>query len=122
MMGMNNLLKYKLIGEIVALAVIVNEKTPATVFIDFSGHVEWIDITIHRNGWKENQRAEISETIHVNKDRDEITSKGRIEQLKKIKSILSGICIKGKIDLSVLPYEIETIKIKNYSLTEGGLQ
>ena len=118
---MNNLLKYKLIGEIVALAVIVNEKTPATVFIDFSGHVEWINIKIHKNGWEVNKGFDISETIYVKKDSDEKTAKRRIEQLKKIKSVLSGICIKGRIDLSVLPYEIETVQIKSYSLTEGGL-
>lgn len=121
MISMNDLLKYKLIGEIVALAVIVNEKTPATVFIDFMGHVEWIEIKIHQSGWEQCKDYDISEKVYVKKNDDENNTKKRIKQLNKIKAVLSGICIKGNVDLSVLPYETETIKIKKYSLTDGGL-
>lgn len=50
-MKLDNKVKEKVL-KIMELALIKNEKTKNTVFVDFFGHVEWLRVSIYKNGWK----------------------------------------------------------------------
>ena len=40
-------------AEIIQKAVEVSNSTSHDVFVHYSPHVKWIDIVVHRGGWKE---------------------------------------------------------------------
>lgn len=42
-----------LLQKIIAKAYEVNEYTDHTIFLDFSGHVKWLQVKIYIKGWKE---------------------------------------------------------------------
>jgi hypothetical protein len=45
---------YKIIGEIMTLAAIVNDTTKAHVFLEYSGHVKGLCLRVYLNGWESN--------------------------------------------------------------------
>lgn len=50
-MKLDNILKERVI-KIMNLALIKSEKNKNTIFLAFSGHVEWLEISIYENGWE----------------------------------------------------------------------
>ena len=50
-MKLDNILKERVI-KIMNLALIKSEKNKSTIFLAFSGHVEWLEISIYKNGWE----------------------------------------------------------------------
>lgn len=67
----------ELLQKIILKAYKVNENTEHTVFVDFSGHVKWIEINIYLNGWKKNKEKDIELIAYLYEDK-------AIEQLKNI--------------------------------------
>ena len=57
----------ELIKEIMIKACEVNKDTKHTVFITFMGHVEWFNVQIYLNGWKENEEPDINKEIYLDK-------------------------------------------------------
>lgn len=103
---------FKLIGEITALASIINTSTEATVFINFSGHVQLFEIKIYSYGWDSNKDADVIQGVYIDYE-------GSLKKLKKAKQRLVKMALEKKIDLTVLPFEIKTIEIKKYYLSEA---
>lgn len=101
--------KYQIIGEIMALGAIINDKTESDVFLDFQGHVDSLTIRVFLEGWKEGKDNDIYEELYIDKP-------DSFKKLNLIKQRLLKIALEGKIDTSKLPYEIKTIEIKKYRL------
>lgn len=66
----------ELIQKIMLKAYQVNKDTKHTIFLDFSGHVNWIEITIHLNGWMQDVDPEKQLRVHLDK-------KEAMEELQK---------------------------------------
>lgn len=49
----------ELLQKIMLKAYEVNKNTEHTVFVDFMGHVNWFQMHVHLNGWKENSNPDI---------------------------------------------------------------
>ena len=49
----------ELIQKIMLKAYEVNKNTEHTVFVDFMGHVNWFQVQVYLNGWKENSNPDI---------------------------------------------------------------
>jgi len=89
---------YKLVMEIIGLAILVNENTDLCVFVDFSGHIKSIDVRIFPS-----KSEEYTQNIHkiysANSyyaedswmEQDQISSK-----LEEIKGVLSGYLFNSK--------------------------
>ena len=54
----------KKIHKILDLALEKNAEKP-TVFFNFSGHVNWLEIQIHADGWRSGQLADKEYTVRV---------------------------------------------------------
>lgn len=98
----------QLIGEITSLAVLITEKTEADIFVDYAAHVKALSIKVYPKGWSDDE-VFINYNNYLNKDYS-------YAELVKVKRQLIKIVIKGHVDLTKFPYEIETIEIKNYKL------
>lgn len=66
----------ELLQKIIVKAYEVNKNTNHTVFVRFSGHVNWLEVKIFLNGWKEDADEDISYTISLRRD-------NIVEQLQK---------------------------------------
>ena len=62
-MKLDNKTKEKLL-KIMELALIKNEKTKNTVFVDFSGHTNGLRIQIYENGWKAYEKPNYNEVCY----------------------------------------------------------
>ncbi len=105
----------QLIGEITSLAALITINTKTDVFSDYSGHVNKLQISIHNKGWHSNSEADVYQEIDCdihkyNKEKNIYTN------LNKVKAELIKIARKGEVNFSKLPYEIETIEVKRYTL------
>ena len=49
--------KKEIAAELIKKAVEISETTDHDVFVDYSPHVNWIDITIHLHAWKKNTQG-----------------------------------------------------------------
>lgn len=98
----------QLIGEITSLAVLITEKTEIDIFVDYAAHVGELGIRVYPEGWSDDE-VFINYDNYINRD-------SSYAELVKVKRQLIKIAIKGHVDLSKFPYEIETIEIKNYKL------
>jgi len=83
---------YKLVMEIISLAVLINENTELCTFVDFSGHVKSIDVRVFPSKSEEHTQN-VHKIYSVNSyysddswmDGDKVLSK-----LQEIKEVLSG--------------------------------
>ena len=66
----------ELLQKIIVKAYEVNENTNHTIFVRFSGQVNWLTVQIFLNGWKEDADEDIGYTISLRRD-------NIVEQLKK---------------------------------------
>lgn len=67
----------ELLQKIIVKAYEVNENTNHTVFVEFIGHMNWLDVDIYTNGWKRSTSADI-------KYEADLHSEDVLEQLKEI--------------------------------------
>ena len=62
-MKLDNKVKEKVL-KIMELALIKNEKTKNTVFVDFYGHTNELQVQIHENGWKAYEKPNYDEICY----------------------------------------------------------
>nr|WP_315046230.1 hypothetical protein [uncultured Leptotrichia sp.] len=65
-MKLDNILKERVI-KIMNLALIKSEKTKNTIFLSFTGHVEWLEISIYKNGWENSTKVFFKKRIRFYK-------------------------------------------------------
>ena len=53
--------------KIMDLALIKSEKNKNTIFLDFSGHVEWLEISIYKDGWENSTEVFFKKRIKIYK-------------------------------------------------------
>lgn len=58
----------KLVEQIVYRSLMINQRHQNTVFFNFSGHVNWFEISIFLEGWKEGKNPDLEEKISFNID------------------------------------------------------
>lgn len=105
-----------LVGEIQALAYMVNTFTEYAVFVDFSGHVDAIMVSIRES--KENYNKRIVEGRSYVPPFDEdwkVSLEEMSSALNKIKSNLRKILRKNAIPYSRMNFDIE--EVRRYKLT-----
>lgn len=70
---------FEKVQRIISLAMLLNPTetwrkitgSKPTVFIEFSGHVSWLRITINAMGWQTDEKPDYDVTIHLCEDPDE---------------------------------------------------
>ena len=62
-MKLDNKVKEKVL-KIMELALIKNEKTKNTVFVNFYGHANELQVQIHENGWKAYEKPNYNESCY----------------------------------------------------------
>lgn len=80
-----------LIVEIMRLALKVNRETSSDVFLNFSGHVNSIDIEINYDGWEARKDYDLRESFYIDDDKlspDRFEKCGQI--ISKLKELLEG--------------------------------
>lgn len=105
---------YQLIGEIMALATIINSNTKSNVFTRFFGHVNIVVIEIFLHGWEKGKDNDIYEELYIDKP-------DSFKKLNLIKQQLLKIVLENKIDTSKLSYSVETEQIKKYRLLKEAI-
>ncbi|WP_040981025.1 hypothetical protein [Oceanobacillus jeddahense] len=94
--------KSKLMAEITLLAMKLQNETDYAVFVNLSGHVDKMEISICRS--KKNYSNEIANCeFYVNKDYS-------FKRMQEVKEILLAFIEEKKVDVSQLNYDIEEIK------------
>lgn len=102
---------YLLLGEIVILATKVNHWTPFCVFIDYSGHVNTVRISIRRSKKNYNEDVVDSEFEVNNKHPYEWPSRTvSLQELRKKKAFMVEILAKNDI-----PYESAKSELHTYT-------
>lgn len=83
--------KIKMVQNIAKLAIDINDKSNHHVFFYYSGHVDWIDVSVYFNGWNENSITpdfqtiiRFSENVYSPKEQRQLYVE-TIDFLKKIK-------------------------------------
>lgn len=71
----------KLMTEVFELSIRVNSMTPDTVFLHFSGHVDWLELEIHKAQFT-NSTPNFSDTIKT-QDNEIIKLKSWVKILKE---------------------------------------
>ena len=104
----------KLACEIFALALLVNEETDYCVFVDFSGHVDSIEVRFAES--KQNYNKKIFGTdVKTNfLKRYEKNKKDNLAYLKSQRDVMKRVLDEGEIPYEELTEHIE--KIVSYSL------
>lgn len=80
-----------LIVEIMRLALKVNRETISDVFLNFSGHVNSIDIEINYDGWEARKDYDLRESFYIDDDKlspDRFEKCGKI--IAKLEELLEG--------------------------------
>lgn len=57
-----------MLGQIMELSKKVNTEKRATIFVSYSGHVNWIEVNVHLNGWRSNSTPEIMMRAYEDSD------------------------------------------------------
>ena len=84
--------KYKLVMEIISLAVLINENTELCTFVDFSGHVRTISVRVFPSNSDEhvkNINRIYSKDAHY-EDESWMKEGESLTQLQEIKEVLKG--------------------------------
>lgn len=74
----------ELILEIMKLALEKNSRKKNTIFVDFSGHVEWLEIMVFEQGWKADGRPNFKVRVDLNEETAKKELQSIIEYLKQI--------------------------------------
>lgn len=57
----------ELLQKIILKAYQVDKNTKHTIFVQFAGHVKWLEVRIYLNGWEEIRKRDIELTAHLDK-------------------------------------------------------
>lgn len=82
-MKLDNKVKEKVL-KIIELALIKNEKTKNTVFVDFYGHTNELQVQIHENGWKAYEKPNYNEVCYFEHNN---ANEKLYELIKRIKEL-----------------------------------
>lgn len=74
------------IRQIVSLALRVNRETKHHVFVEYSGHVNLIQVTVYEGGWVSGKNSTYQLKIWMNSEDFCLSKLGRI--IAKLKSLL----------------------------------
>lgn len=55
----------ELLQKIILKAYQVNKNTRHTIFVNFMGHVKWLEVQVHLNGWEENKNKDTKLIAHL---------------------------------------------------------
>jgi outer membrane protein assembly factor BamD (BamD/ComL family) len=77
----------ELILEIMKTALEKNQENKNTIFIDYSGHVQLLNIQVYLNGWKDYKQANYTKDLYMSIHPE----KENIEELSKILEFLKGL-------------------------------
>lgn len=77
----------ELILKIIKNSLEINSREKNTAFINYSGHVNELDIRIHKKGWKEYQDADYSKDVYMNNRTSEQIQEELLEILKELDKI-----------------------------------
>ena len=101
--------KLKLMFECIALAVLINEHTDYCVFIDFSGHIDTLDVSIRKN--KDQYQIRLCETemktaylSWYHEDKSDVNA-----WLKAKRDVLKQILDENDIPYDTMDEQIETL-------------
>lgn len=93
--------KSKLMTEIMFLAMKLQNETDHVVFVNLSGHVNWIDLSIRKS--KENYNDEVASC------RIYLSHGNSLDRLQEVKEKLLGFIEEKEVDVSGLEYTVEEI-------------
>lgn len=104
----------KLAGEITTLAALITNSTEMDVFVQYSAHVDNLEIDLYQNGWKSdrNRKNTLSYSCYIGEKQDPYS----LKELYKIKRQLVQILKDKKINYKKLDYTTETTTYKKYYL------
>ena len=74
----------ELIVEIMKVALEKSHREKNTIFINFSGHVEWFDIEVYKNGWYMGATESFSNSVKLNKENVEQELQKTLSYLKSL--------------------------------------
>ncbi|MFC6038397.1 hypothetical protein ACFPYN_02910 [Paenisporosarcina macmurdoensis] len=92
----------KLIQEIIFLAMLVQENTGHCVFVNFSGHVESMDISI--------RKSKMDYCEHICDSSISLKRGNVMKRLQEVKDTLSTFLEAREVDTTLLRYEIEEVR------------
>lgn len=104
----------KLAGEITTIAALITNSTDMDIFIQYSAHVDNLEIDFYQNGWKcdVGRRNILSYSCYIG-DREDLES---LKILYKIKRQFVQILKDEQLDYSILDYTTETTTYKKHYL------
>ena len=76
----------KLLQRLILEAYRINRDTKHTVFLDFHGHTNQIDLRIYINGWEISKSADIEEKVYL-----DYTQQEALEGLQQMLDILEKL-------------------------------
>lgn len=74
----------ELILEIIKIALAKNSRKKNTIWVDFSGHVNWLDVRVCTEGYDNKEIPDWSKTIRLDTD-------NAMEELQKTLDYLKGL-------------------------------
>lgn len=81
--------KMQLVLDIMRLGVEISKSTETDVFVDYSGHVDSLDIRVFYSGWSDGRSPDYTKCVYLNTKYR--TEKDIIETLKEIYAELVNI-------------------------------
>lgn len=72
--------------KIIGLSYEVNSREKNTMFVDFSGHTNQIDVNVHLNGWKPDVGYDEKYCIYLDREDSEENLKELLKYLKSLKN------------------------------------
>ena len=77
----------ELILKIMKEALEINSEQRNTIFINYFGHVNGLEVQIHTNGWQEEQKPDYYRTVYMRIQNKKQNQKELLEILEKLKKI-----------------------------------
>lgn len=104
----------KLAGEITTLAALITNSTEMDVFVQYSAHVDNLEIDLYQNGWESdrNSKNTLSYSCYIGEKQDPYS----LKELYKIKRQLVQILKDKNVDYDRLDYTTETVTYEKYYL------
>ncbi len=76
----------ELLQKLIAKVYRINKDTEHSVFLDFSGHVNVVEVHYYKDGWQKDKNAIYFNTIYLNSANAETEISDLLEKLEKLKN------------------------------------
>ena len=80
----------ELLQKIILKAYQVDKNTKHTIFVNFMGHVEWLEVQVHLNGWEQNKSRDIELTAHLDKKGAILELQSILDKLEELEKNVEG--------------------------------